>query len=248
MQLPIANVIWIGQTLGAVHAACLRSIMRQGHRLVMHAYERPTDLPDGTELADANELIPKDEVVARSEHLRHSSDLLRFELLAKNRGLYLDCDVFLLKPIHDADYIFGTVTNGRINVAVLKLPPNCPVLDDLRQMKSQTYIHPWITGMQRFRMRLAQLRGRILPLKDTGPRAMTYFASKHDKQHYAKPHDVFYPIHPHRTDMLFDRELRLRDLVTPRTIGVHLYSGSLRRYGLENVPAACPMSEIIAKP
>ncbi|WOC15073.1 hypothetical protein [Pseudochrobactrum sp. MP213Fo] len=41
------NSLWIGKRLGAVHAACLRSFIRHGHDVVLHAYGRPEDTLDG---------------------------------------------------------------------------------------------------------------------------------------------------------------------------------------------------------
>ena len=146
MCLPVViNAIWIGPELGQVQAACLRSFLRHGHRVVLHCYERPKDTPAGVEIADATRLLPETRIIRHATgSLSLFADLLRYEILGAGMGLYVDCDVFCLRPIEDADYIFGLENSDRINSAVLKLPANCPVLAELRAIKnSPVFAPPW---------------------------------------------------------------------------------------------------------
>jgi hypothetical protein len=107
MGLAIVNAIWIGPELGVVHVACLKSFLRHGHQVVLHCYEKPKDVPDGVELADASRLLPIKRIFYKNKNksVAGFADLLRYELLGLGLGLYVDCDVFYLRPIEDADYI-----------------------------------------------------------------------------------------------------------------------------------------------
>src|SRR5690554_3966845 len=102
------NAVWIGPKLGPIHAACLRSFVRHGHRTVLHVYEQPTDVPDGVELADASELLPASRIVryTRGGGLSLFSNLLRYEIQKNQLGVYIDCDCYCLRPLENADYIF----------------------------------------------------------------------------------------------------------------------------------------------
>ena len=131
MQLPVVNAIWIGPELGPIHIACLRSFLRHGHRVVLHCYERPKGATNDIEIADANKLLPATREIRYRDCLAGGglslfSNLLRYELLRAGLGLYVDCDVFCLRPIEDAEYIFGWETKKLINNAVLKIPADCP--------------------------------------------------------------------------------------------------------------------------
>jgi len=47
MTLPTINAIWIGPKPGPMNAACLRSFLRHAHRVALHCYASPSDVPDG---------------------------------------------------------------------------------------------------------------------------------------------------------------------------------------------------------
>ena len=122
-QLATINAIWIGPNLGPIHVACLKSFLNQGHKVILHSYKCPQDKPEKVEFADANLLIPEDQIIRHRETGSFSlfSNLLRYELLRKELGLYVDCDIFCLKPIIDAKYIIGFEDNNSLNGAVLKI-------------------------------------------------------------------------------------------------------------------------------
>lgn len=96
MSLPTINTIWIGLELGPIHVECLKSFLKHWHRVVLHVYEEPVDLPFGIELSDANELLPRELIFTNRKTGSYApfSDLLRYELLYKGLGLYVDCDIY----------------------------------------------------------------------------------------------------------------------------------------------------------
>lgn len=253
MAFPVVNALWIGSTLGARHAACLSSFVAVGHRVVLHVYgEPPVDLPYGVETADASKLMPFEKLPRhkRTGSYALASDLFRYEVLAAELGLYVDCDVFALKPIPDEDYIFGFESAHEINGAVLKLPADSPILADLRSIgASKTFIPPWLSERKQRKLRWRAFFGRAPDISEmhwgiAGPIAITYFAKKHGVYHLAKAPDVFYPLHYSRAYQLLEDGLALSEMITPRTVAFHLYNESLGWRGGELQPNS-PLSEII---
>lgn len=254
MSLPVVNAFWIGPALGERHAACISSFLQVGHRLVLHVYgEPPSDTPYGVDIADASKLIPFDRLPRHKQTGSYAlaSDIFRYEVLGAGLGLYVDCDVFCIRPIEDDDYIFGHEGHGTINGAVLKLPRNSAMLSDLRAIGTQkAFIPPWYPERRRRRLGLKALLGLApeiseLPWGVAGPAAVTYYAKKHNVHHLAKPSDYFYPVHYSCADLLLDAGLSVRDLVTPRTVAIHLYNEALRDWPRGPAPGS-PLQEMIA--
>ncbi len=246
------NSVWVGASLGPVHAACLRSYLRAGHRVVLHCYSPPDDLPDGVELADADELIPQSQVFRHRKSGSYStfSNLLRYRILARGLGLYADCDVFCLRPIADADYIFAWQSDDLINGAVLKLPPDCPALRDLNAI-GEDFIPPWLSERERRRLRVRRMLGRArglgaLPWGSVGPRAVTWYIRQHGLEPAGSPIDRFYPVAHTHVSQLLDPELSLEELVTRRTDAVHLWNEVLRYMAPTEIPPTSPLHRMIA--
>jgi hypothetical protein len=235
-MLPVVNAVWIGPELGEIQAACLQSFVRHGHRVILHCYETPKDAPAYIEIADARRFLAEDRILRhrKTGSLALHADLLRYEILGAGLGLYVDCDVFCLRPIEDADYIFGWEGPRLLNTGILKLPPDCPVLAELQGIKdSPTFEPPWAVKRQKGRRRFEWLRGpapakRLEDLQwaEIGPRAFTYYAKKHGIDRLASPTDRFYPVHWGQVQLLFDPELPISQLTTHRTDALHLFYSS----------------------
>jgi len=255
--LPVINAIWIGSKLGQIHVACLRSFLRQGHRVVLHCYERPADTPTEVEIADARNLLPESRIIRYrgTGSFALFSNLLRYEILKAGLGIYVDCDVYCLRPIEDAEYIFGRegiLKGSSINNAVLELPRHCPALAALSAIKdARDFVPPW----EKVRRRPLQwLRGpaAVTPLEDlpwgtTGPRALSYYAEKYGISRYASPVDRFYPVPWVHLELLFDPGLSLGELITHRTDAVHLYNNNQIKRLPEDIglPKGSPIWEMV---
>ncbi len=132
MTLPVVNAIWIGDSLGPIHAACLRSFVKSGHAVKLHCYDTILDLPLGVEVVDASALLPPENLLRYPNgSYAISANLMRYRLMTLGLGLYVDCDVYCLRAIEDEPHIFGFESNGDVNTAVLKLPADSPVVADL---------------------------------------------------------------------------------------------------------------------
>jgi hypothetical protein len=219
-----------------MHAACLHSFKRVGHRVRLHVYENVTGVPAGIELADANEVLPKSRVVRHTATRSYAlaADLFRYELLAAGLGIYVDCDCYCIKPLDDAEYIMGWEDGTHICNALLRLPVDSLLLQDLRSIgQAKAFVPPWFRRRDRRCLRMRAFFGvprRLadMPWGTVGPVALTYYARKHSVAQHALAADILYGLAPTRANLLLDPGLTMNDFVTPRTKVVHLWSEHLR--------------------
>lgn len=253
MTLAHIHAIWIGDALDVIGVTCLLSFLTRGHSVTLHAYHPPRNVPKGVTIEDANKLIPEREIVyhKQSGSVALFSDFLRYELLATHHGLYVDCDVYCIRPMEDADTIFGWEGDGCINNAVLALPSSSPTLEALRRLRRRSqFIPPWFARDRQFVYRVKRLFGRAkltaLPWGTTGPRALTWYAKQFGIADQAASIDTFYPVHWAHTSLLLDPDRTLADLVTPRTQLVHLWTSRLNKIAKGNIPPSSPVGRLIA--
>lgn len=251
-MLPVVNVFWTGPRLGRIHAACLASFLRVGHRVVLHAYDVPSDIPPGVELADANRLVPRHELADLDRPGRYAlmSDLIRFRILAAGLGLYTDCDCYCVRPIEDDDYILGWEAEGCANGAILKLPHDSPVLRDLLAIK-HGFVPPWYGARRRALNALRTWLGFPKPLHEmpwgtVGPTAISYYIKLHGLEDRVRPRDEFYPLAHQEVARLFDPAVSIDELITPRTRVIHLYNEMFRRRQLGAPPLDSPLGRMLA--
>jgi hypothetical protein len=236
------NTLWIGEALGAVERACLTSVLRQGHRVRLYCYRRPSGVPDGIEVVDASEILPETEIV---RHSRGSPSLFsnrfRYELQRRGLGPWIDADVYLLAPLPETPYLFGFQDEKSINGAVLRLPPDCPMLPGLLRMFDEQSIPPWLSWrakpaawwrlLTKGRSGLAQM-----PWGVAGPQALTALSKAHGLLDKALAVDVLYPVPYARAEWVADPDIRLDDVTTSRSIAIHLWNELIRP--LKDRPAA----------
>jgi hypothetical protein len=245
--------LWIGPQLGPIAAACLRSFARVGHRLVLHVYDPPSDVPVEVELEDASRTIPRDRIFRHSKtgSFAAFADLFRYELLANGAGIYVDCDVYCVRPLQHSDYLFGLEDDSKLNGAVLALPPSSPMLEALRGIaRTPGFIPPWFPRRRRIPLQLRKLVGAPQKVADMrwgaiGPEALTYYAREFGVADRACPPDVLYPLDFRRVSLLFDPDLSLADLVTKRTTCIHLYAEMIRRHGKRSIPPTSPLGRML---
>src|SRR5436305_1811140 len=143
MSRPVCNALWVGPSLGPVESACLSSFVAAGHQVDLYSYENLSGIPAGVNLLDANTILPGALITRYRSNGSPSlfSNRFRYALLAAGKGLWIDCDVLCLRPIDDAPIICGWQEACAVNGAVLKLPPEHAVLDDLQRIFTKWY---WI--------------------------------------------------------------------------------------------------------
>lgn len=233
--------LWVGEGLGAVERACLRSVIRQGHRLTLYCYGELIGIPDGVEVQDASQILPASAVLRhRLGSVAPFSDWFRYQLLKRGLGTWIDTDMYLLRPLDEqAEYLFGEERPEIINNAVLRLPINSPALDELLG-PFEGIIPSWLAPKDRVGSQLRKwLRGGVevgaMPWGTTGPAALTAAAAKFGLSSLALPPPVFYPVPWQRAAWVLDPAIELQQMVTDSTIGIHLWNECIK--GFKNDPA-----------
>src|SRR5262245_2720366 len=116
---------------------CINSMLAQGHPLTIYTYN-PAELKSvdrRVQVLDARTALPLSAEVAHQLAVRPSltTNVLRYKLLQKGAGIWVDLDVLLIKPLPKTDHLFAYEDPDHtwINGAVLKLPAGSPLLTDL---------------------------------------------------------------------------------------------------------------------
>lgn len=245
MELPTIHALWIGKTLGQISSCCLRSFAMRGHKVLLHAYDTITDVPEGVECVDANLIIPADKIFKHNQTGSYAlfSDVYRYELLKKVSGIYVDCDVYCLKPIEipESQYLLGFESDHKINGAVLAMPQDSNLLAALLDAAyNPFFVPPWYKKSRQKRLKLKKMLGigqhiADMPWGVIGPDAITHFVKTQDLVEFIQPIDVFYPVHYQCIGQLTDSGLNIEDITSTRTLGIHLYNEMLRNLDLDEI-------------
>ena len=251
MTRPAVHFFWHGPRLGPVHAACLRSCLRQGHAAMLHCYAAPEDVPDGVVLRDARDIMPAADLLRHraSGSVALGADRFRYRLLAAGLGPYSDADMFFLRPLPATPYLFGLEDARTVNNAVLDAPPDSELVRRLcAATADRAFIPPWLPARRRWRMALLHRLGCGTPVDAQpwgvwGPRLLTPLVRELGLQQHAAPIDMFYPLHWSHAPLLRAPGLRLADLATPRSVAIHLCHHVADS---QEPPPDSPLAEILA--
>lgn len=254
--LPIIHALWVGERLGSIAKCCLQSFILRGHKVYLHAYQKINDLPNGVCLIDANKIIPNDKLFKHKKTGSYAlfSDIFRYELLSKVDGVYVDCDVYCLKPIclSSSEYLLGFEDDNSINGAVLALPPKSKLLRKLLEISNNpAFIPPWYEKTkQRFKIKNLWKKKPLKHVSDMpwgvlGPQAITYFVKQMGLTDLISPIDIYYPVHYSCISQILDPDLRITDLITSRTICFHLYNEMIKLINLNDLNESCVLSKML---
>lgn len=243
MPAPIRLVtLWIGPRLGRVERACLRSALRQGHGVTLYCYDVPEGVPEGVAIADAAAILPVDRIVRhRSGSPSLFSNLFRYELQRRALGTWIDADLYLLRSIDgERPTLFGLQDEATINGAVLRLPPDSPLLPPLIALFDEREVPFWLNPAERAaaeqgRDADGRLRLSNLPWGVAGPRALTALARRTGLFGKALPCPVFYPVPYQRAAWIRSPVIPLERVVGTTTVAVHLWNELIR--GFKDEPA-----------
>lgn len=227
--------LWIGDELGALERACLRSLIRQGHGIALYSYRRPDGVPDGVEIRDAGSILPESKAfTGRNGSVAAFSDWFRYELLDRGLGTWVDTDVYLLKPLDShRTFLFGEESAGILNNAILRLPSESPMISLLLEPFRKAGIPRGLSWRQRLPLLVrkfakGQMDLRRLPWGSTGPLALTAVARRCGVMADALPSDVFFPVHWRRANWIVDPAVTLDELTSDRTVAIHLWNECIK--------------------
>jgi hypothetical protein len=235
-------MLWIGERLGALERACMRSVLRQGHDLVLWRYGSVDGVPEGVTLRDAGEVLPESAIVRHhTGSVALFSDRFRYELQRQGRGIWLDTDVYLLKPIPETETLLTEFEPGLINGGVLRLPPESPLLPPLLALFEDEVIPHWLPLRARAAAFLRRLTtGRadlaLMPWGTAGPWALTAYARELGLDRLAAPPPFYSPVSWPDAGWIRDPSKPLESRIHDCTIALHLWNERIKAF--KEAPAA----------
>lgn len=246
--LPRLNTLWVGGKLSYIEQLCLKSGLDAGHDVRLYTYYGVENVPEGVEVRDGREILPEERLLKNRQSGSYAlgSDLFRYQLMLKEKGYWIDTDIYVLKPMEfNSDYIFGFEDCNYINGAVLYIPKNSELLTSLiNYIYSKPIIAPWWSRRKRSLQKMKSLFNIDRPLSELGwgiigPKAITYFVKELKLDGFAKTKDVFYPVHYRDAHELFEpasNEVVLKQ-ITNETCTVHLWNEKIKE--LKQIPPKC---------
>ncbi|WP_423068835.1 hypothetical protein [Devosia sp. CN2-171] len=248
--------LWIGDRLGLIERLSLTSFVAQGHPIALYTYGPVAGVPQGVEVRDAEAVLPR----TMADANRYSngsyalfSNMFRMELQRRSLGMWVDADVVCWRPITvDGPFVAGHESDRFLNGAILKLAPDSPMLVDWLDTAASGRVPRWLPFHRAPKALLRQLTGqRIepaeLPHGTFGPKSITALAEVHGLWAAAQPIDVFYPLRPRQAELLWDPSLKLADVVTERTLTIHLWNEKLKPFRNVPPPPGSMMAELMAR-
>ena len=127
--------LWLGPT-NPICKLCMNSWKRLSYRVIVY-----TDLSNHDSFLDQFDLREyRDVFNANPADILPFSDLFRYKRLYREGGIWIDADMYLLKPLPDTEYIISSERTNQTgaykrsikeipNIGVLKLPKGCYLLD-----------------------------------------------------------------------------------------------------------------------
>lgn len=246
--------LWVGDSLGYIERLSLASFVANGHPTALYTYGDVSGMPEGVEVRDAAAVLPW----AEAQHYLQGSaallaDLFRLELQRQRLGLWVDTDVVCVRPVTiEGPFVAGRESNRFLNNAVLRLAPDAPILADWLAALRANRLPPWIRFGRAPLAYLRRLAGfsqlpSTMPHGTFGPKAITALAERYGLTSHAQPTDVFYPVHPRLAERLWDPTFKLADVVTERTLTVHLWNEKLRDLRKTAPPAGSILHELMTR-
>jgi hypothetical protein len=194
-------------------------------------------------VADANLVLPENQIIRhRDGSPALFANRFRYELQRRGLGTWIDADLYLLRPLPETEYLFGLEDEATINNSVLRLPPDSPIIPPLLAIFEQQVVPNWLPWRERLKASLRlKFTGTLdlgkLPWGVAGPKALTALALQHGLHDLAMPADVFSPVHWTKASWITDAETRLADVITPETVGVHLWNERIKGFKYQPAPA-----------
>lgn len=251
-ELPPIVTFWHGP-MSWLERLSLVSYRDHGHPVAVYAYDKPEALPDGIEWRDAEAVLPRSELVFYKGKGTPAvfSDRFRVRLMRMGAGIWSDCDVYCLAPLEGLSETILSYERapslfepkGSINGAVMRLPANSPLLDDLDAVFSgrrDRLLEPHLPFFRRVEVAVRRLLGEQVAPEDmqygaTCPFALTYFVPKRGLLDQVLPPEIFYPVPYRDIAKLLEPGQRLDDLVSARSHGLHIWRSQLTNRGRADI-------------
>ena len=183
MNFEVAS-LWSGSDLSYFEHLCLKSFVDNGYKFHLFTKGPVDNIPDCVEHHDAGEMHQQSYI--QSADMRYSnciySDIWRVHLFQKIDFMWVDLDVYCLRPIdYEKEYNFGiNYKKGTVNNCVLKIPRHSVALHLVRDFLATRVPIPFWWRKPRLDPLLNHiLEGNLpmlnsLPWTTTGPNVLTW--------------------------------------------------------------------------
>ena len=246
MTLPTIVSFWHGP-MSWLEKLSITSFRRQGHPVAVYSYAPMADLPAGAEWRHASQVLPEDKLVFYKGRGTPGvfSDHFRYAALRAGLGIYADLDIYCQRPIEGPPpHLFAWERPGSVNGAVLHIPADAPLLDDLLgvfTLDQRPLLEPHLPPFRRMEVALRRLFGdRVSPehmqYGATGPMALTHFVARHGLTAQVLPAATFYPVPYEGIPALMKTGSSLDLVIKPETLGIHLWRSQLTDRGRAGLP------------
>lgn len=249
------------EALNWVARSCLKSALRAGHSVHIYTYNDLENVPNGVAIKAAEEIIPRSEFftfdgIAQIEQHGSAapfSDVFRYELLSQSKGIWIDWDVYFIKPvICEPPFLIGWEGHRSwanalhpfrpmAGNALLWLPPDSPVLTALSDLTKYPYkMPPWLSRRLKAKIQ-AKLEGRpFFPgaarYAEFGPIALNYFVKKLRMQKFVSHYRHYYPVGYREVEEFLKDDTRFRSTLSTDTKTIHLWNSAFRRVANQHAP------------
>ena len=231
------NSFWIGNRFSYMEKLAVASALAVGHPFTVYSYTHQdlVGVPAGAELRDADEIMPREKFSRYFENGFYAlaSDFFRYALLKKNKGYWVDLDCYFLKALDFSNpYVFGWENDYSINGAVLRLPPDCEMIEELAQHPLVNWRPPFFGPKRTIKfywqwLQKGEVNAEDLPWGSYGPLLITYLAKKYGVAKAAQPLEVFYPVSYENARELFGPADAISSKLGSMTRVVHMWHSRL---------------------
>lgn len=230
--------LWIGKRFSFLEHLCLKSFADVDQKPIVYHYGDLEDIPDYIEARDAREIFDTSEIycdpIARSVAVH--ADLFRLKLLQKTDYIWVDADIYALRPLAAKDgYLFprGNKKNQRLINSIMAFPDNSTALKAMCEFAFDSNLVPpwWPVEKQQAYL---DLYGRSaywsLPLFSLGPPMLYHYISLSGEMQHATPRADMYALPPRHRRLWNDPDMSKLDFLDWRNkMSIHFHGSWFRK-------------------
>lgn len=251
-DLPTIFSFWYGP-MSWLEALSIASFTRRGHRVEVYSYDPIEGLPPEAQPRNAADVVPRERLVFYKGRGTPGvfSDLFRLTGLRQRRGIYADLDVYCVRPLVEIpDYLMAYERPGSVNGAVLHIPGDAPLLDDLLSIFApgpRPLFEPHLPLGRRLEVAARRVLGQNVPPEfmqygATGPMALTHYVKRRGLEDRVLPASSLYPIPYEGIPALMQPGSSVDPAIRADTLAIHLWRSQLTRRGRAGMPLPPPGS------
>lgn len=237
---------WYGNKLRVIDDICLRSMVlatqNTNQKVKLYSYEK-IKVPEGVICCDAFEILDKDIIKRINPYFPNLekyndisivqfSDLFRIMLMQKQKGLWLDTDLYLYKSfIPEKNKIWLARENyNRLGVSVMYIPRNNPIIEEFSNYINGIDILPsWLGFKRRFvKPLLLKMQNKCIIPASVGTTVfgndgVSRLAKKYRLFKQAKEKQSFYYWVANKSANIYDSKYGLEPLQHKEFKGFHIH-------------------------